>query len=461
MFQKIDILIDNPDSWIWQYLERLKCEIENFTKNLRVFEKSSEIESGDILFILSCDKILKQNKFKKHKNNIVIHASDLPKGRGWNPWSWEIESGANFLTLTLFEADSEVDSGSWYLKDRINLDGKELINDIRKKIVTKEIEMIVEYLSKYPMESNLQSGEKTFYSKRSRKDQELNVDKSINEQFNKLRVCDNERYPAHFYIEDSSGGGGKDLLSKYIENNDQFIYMKRLKWDSEFFKRESFLLDIGKSNFVPDSSLITLLDSEFKNTFISVKINSSISSEYIDFIQNCNFKNVGAEITLQHDNRKINQVDNKYSIREVSENKNIPYASLGSIFNHTRFHSDINIDNEKADLLWIEYLRNYKPSKRRKMFLTYDDNTVIGVILVNIEPALNEAALFYVAVMPSYQSKGVGKSMMNYVLNYLQKANVSVIKTETQLKNINALNYYINSGFSTINNTSSVWHRWS
>ena len=29
---------------------------------------------------------------------------------------------------------------------------------------------------------------------------ELNVSKTIKEQFNLLRVCDNERYPAFFYL---------------------------------------------------------------------------------------------------------------------------------------------------------------------------------------------------------------------------------------------------------------------
>ena len=39
-----------------------------------------------------------------------------------------------------------------------------------------------------------------FYSKRNKKSNELDVNKSIEEQFNLLRVVDNERYPAHFNL---------------------------------------------------------------------------------------------------------------------------------------------------------------------------------------------------------------------------------------------------------------------
>ncbi len=200
--QEIDILIDNPTSWIWEHIKLLKKVLDEFAYNLRIFENLADIDSGDIMFILSCDKILTQDNLKKHKNNIVIHGSDLPKGAGWSPWSWEVENGADFITLTLFEAGPIVDAGSWYLKYRVNLDGNELIDDIRKKIVTKEVEMISRYLSEYPMKSKQQLGEKTFYQKLSEKNQELYINISIKEQLDKLRVCDNERYPAHFFLMD-------------------------------------------------------------------------------------------------------------------------------------------------------------------------------------------------------------------------------------------------------------------
>lgn len=216
-FRYLDVIIDNPKSWMWQYVERLEDILEKYADDVRFFKSVDEIEHGDVMFILSCDKILKKQDLQKHKNNIVIHASDLPQGKGWSPWSWEVENGAKSLTLTLFEAELSLDSGPWYVKDTIELDGFELINDIRKLLAIKEFEMIDQYLNKYPMKPNKQVGEESFYEKRTSKNQELDIDKTIKEQFDKLRVCDNENYSAHFFIDMGGGRKQKYILKIYGE----------------------------------------------------------------------------------------------------------------------------------------------------------------------------------------------------------------------------------------------------
>ena len=43
-----------------------------------------------------------------------------------------------------------------------------------------------------------QVGKSEFYSKRTPKDSELDINKSIKDQFNLLRICNNEQFPAFF-----------------------------------------------------------------------------------------------------------------------------------------------------------------------------------------------------------------------------------------------------------------------
>ena len=43
-----------------------------------------------------------------------------------------------------------------------------------------------------------QKGRSTFYPKRSSKHSIININKSIKSQFNLLRICDPENYPAYF-----------------------------------------------------------------------------------------------------------------------------------------------------------------------------------------------------------------------------------------------------------------------
>ncbi len=57
-----------------------------------------------------------------------------------------------------------------------------------------------------------QNGDETFFPRRKYKDSELDINKSILEQFNLLRIVDNERYPAFFYINET-----KYILKIYRE----------------------------------------------------------------------------------------------------------------------------------------------------------------------------------------------------------------------------------------------------
>ncbi len=200
-FEKLDILIDNASSWMWEHIGQTEEVCKQYSKNVRIFKHASEIENGDVMFILSCDRILKKDFLAFHKHNIIIHESDLPKGKGWSPMSWQVEAGINSIIITLFEAREQLDSGDWYLKSTLELDGSDLIDEIRRKQALKTIEMMESFLKMYPLKAKTQSGNETIYSKRTMLNQQLDKDKTIAEQFDKLRVCDNDRYPAHFVIE--------------------------------------------------------------------------------------------------------------------------------------------------------------------------------------------------------------------------------------------------------------------
>ena len=189
---KISILIDNTDSWFNEYFNKLSYVVRKYDSNFSFVKKAKNLTRGDILFIISCNKILSRKQLSLNKHNIVIHESDLPKGRGWSPLTWQIERGKKKIPITLFEAVEGCDRGCFYIKSYIQFKGTELIENLRHKQAMKTIEMIGEYLSKYPMRGEPQKGNATYYRRREPKDNQLNIDKSIKRQFNKLRVADNE-----------------------------------------------------------------------------------------------------------------------------------------------------------------------------------------------------------------------------------------------------------------------------
>ena len=117
--------------------------------------------------------------------------------------------GKDTIPISLFEASPEVDSGDVYMKDYIKLDGAELIDESRNILGNKVCKMVMDFLKLYPnIKGEKQQGDASFTRKRKPEDSEFNINKTIKEQFNLLRVVDNKNYPAFFIYK-----GSKYILS--------------------------------------------------------------------------------------------------------------------------------------------------------------------------------------------------------------------------------------------------------
>lgn len=211
----ITLMCDNPNSWIIPFIEELKDEIGRLGHQVRVVNSPEGIVAGDLLFLLSCEKILPVHYMKMNKHNLVVHESALPKGKGWSPMTWQVLEGENIIPITLFEATERVDAGDIYLQDFVRLDGSELLDEIKNKQGLYTVRLILEFINSYPnFSKKKQQGEESFYPKRGSKDSELDINKTIKEQFNLLRVVDNGRYPAYFILNDK-----KYVIRIYKEDN--------------------------------------------------------------------------------------------------------------------------------------------------------------------------------------------------------------------------------------------------
>ena len=207
---KITLILDSKDSWFVDHAKKLHLILKK-EHTTEIIYDFNEMTNGNIAFFLSVTKICPPEKLTLHPHNIVIHASDLPKGKGWSPMPWQIIEGKNEIVLSLFEAAEKVDSGMIYLKDKVVYEGHELIDELREKMADKMIKMAVNYVEHYDtIIGEEQIGEETFYQKRTPQDSELDIHKSLLEQFNLLRTVDNNNYPAFFYKD-----GFKYLLMIY------------------------------------------------------------------------------------------------------------------------------------------------------------------------------------------------------------------------------------------------------
>lgn len=207
-------ILTSPNQWFVPYAKILKKKINNS----KVFFCHKELMTNyDVVFILSYHKLIPIERLANNKHNIVVHASDLPRGKGWAPMFWQILESKDNIVFSMFEASSGIDDGDIYMKKTLVLNGYELNDELREKQANFIIEMCHDFLLNYQKLSTpfKQKGVESFYKKRTSKDSELDIYKTIDEQFNLLRIVDNENYPAFFYK------NGKKYILKIEKANDE------------------------------------------------------------------------------------------------------------------------------------------------------------------------------------------------------------------------------------------------
>ena len=83
---KVNIVVDNQRSWFCKKANNLIEAIEKTGHSCNFYFDQNKIKKGsDISFFLSHEGYVAHQTRNKSKYNIVVHASDLPKGRGMSP----------------------------------------------------------------------------------------------------------------------------------------------------------------------------------------------------------------------------------------------------------------------------------------------------------------------------------------------------------------------------------------
>jgi methionyl-tRNA formyltransferase len=197
---EISILCTDPKHPVVDSLRAWIVDISFKGHAATLLYDKAELRGGDILFLVSCSQIIRDAEKEKYKATLVLHASDLPKGRGWSPYIWSILGGENQITVSLLEASEPVDSGAIWLNTAFDLEGHELLQEINAKLFEAELLLMTHAVEQFDsIKPTKQVGEPGPYmAKRSSADSRLDPNKTIAEQFNLLRVVDSQRYPAFF-----------------------------------------------------------------------------------------------------------------------------------------------------------------------------------------------------------------------------------------------------------------------
>jgi methionyl-tRNA formyltransferase len=200
---RISLLCSDENHPVNSYLKKW-IEENNSTHYIELIRKKSELSGGDILFLISCWEIVDASDRSDYLACLVLHASDLPKGRGWSPHVWEILNGAEEITLSLLEAVDKVDSGRIWQKIQIPIPRHALWDEINASLFEAEIALIDHAVRNFGQlipkiqDPNI---EPNYYPQRKPSHSRIDPTLSIASLFNQLRVCDPHRFPAFFELE--------------------------------------------------------------------------------------------------------------------------------------------------------------------------------------------------------------------------------------------------------------------
>lgn len=196
--RRISVCVDTP-GWFDPFAERLVDTINQTDDEAILYRDANAVLVGNIAFYLSCMKLMPPSVLARNRLNIVVHASALPKGRGFSPVVWQVLEGADIIPVTMIEAAAGADTGPVLMTDAVHLAGHELNDEIREKLGKTIVDMCLRLIrADCPPVGTDQAGEPSWYPRRRPEDSRIDPSRTIAEQFDLLRVVDNDRYPAYF-----------------------------------------------------------------------------------------------------------------------------------------------------------------------------------------------------------------------------------------------------------------------
>jgi methionyl-tRNA formyltransferase len=189
-------------------IQRLGCRTEIIAEPSQVSPEADICLGWGVHYIIK-----KQFLYVPRLGIWGFHETALPEGRGCAPLQWTVLNGVKKVTMSFFQMVEKVDTGPLLGQDSFDLTCTDLLDDMRDKSRDVVLRLLDSYLVPYlqgaitPYE---QQGESSYYRKRTLQDSRLDLQKPLSEQWDLIRVCDNEAYPAWFEL-----NGQKIILKRY------------------------------------------------------------------------------------------------------------------------------------------------------------------------------------------------------------------------------------------------------
>ncbi|MEO1922944.1 MAG: formyltransferase family protein [Nautiliaceae bacterium] len=190
------VTYENPfNKGLINFANKEKIKVLNFFKDLEVLKRDTS--NSDVGIAVGFGYKIKKDIYSLPKLGFfALHDSLLPKMRGFAPSFWSLILGKNETGLTLFEISDEIDAGDILYQEKIDIDEKDDILTLHRKIFQKMeiiLKKFLKDLENYKIKKYPQNHKKATYCMwRKEEDNNIRWERTTNEIWNLLRAC---KYP--------------------------------------------------------------------------------------------------------------------------------------------------------------------------------------------------------------------------------------------------------------------------
>jgi dTDP-4-amino-4,6-dideoxy-D-galactose acyltransferase len=242
---------------------------------------------------------------------------------------------------------------------------------------------------------------------------------------------------------------------------DMVSLIYKLEWDSSFFKSNiaylsSLCLTKNIENYVKsfiDSHDIELVQFRCNcHEILSVQLAEKNKYSFVDI-------RLTLERTTDDTISFIEERTGLY-IRKAIESDIEALVEFGrDIYYTSRYYFDNNFDNAKLDEFYSGWIKKAVLGLFDDFcYVLYEDNTPIGFCSIKLNKG-NSASIGVLGLNPDYSNLGLGRYMLNKVIEALYRDGVTYIDVVTQGRNYGAQRLYQRCGFIT-RSTELWYHKW-
>jgi len=225
--------------------------------------------------------------------------------------------------------------------------------------------------------------------------------------------------------------------------------INELIWDTKFFKRKIGELKASTQSQHEIKTALKLAEEEGYQ-YLICRIQSQ-KTLFIKTLETLGFylSDIGVTWEIETDhfssrNLRENPVTVTKSpriatVRDISMLKSM----IKSLFPDSRFYNDPFFSKKEADNLYQAWIENSVTGHAADIVFLIP---FVGFIACR-RPAPDEGEIPLIGVKKGYRGKGIGKALIYEAIYWFKKQNVRFVRVRTQLENINAMNFYANSGF--------------